>query len=124
MTYTLSWHIPERVLYLTLDGQPALSELQSINREVMEILDQSESKIHLVLDVLNLRAGYDTSNHLRDTQQYMNHANLEGIFVVAENKLNRLITLMAFCFSRAYFAQFDNFQNAEAYFKRRGIARM
>ena len=117
MAYSLAWYQPDVVLHLTLDGHPTVAELQDIDQEVTAVLNGSRMKMRLLIDAANLKEGYQTANHLRDTQKYMNHPRLERILVVSDNKLNRLVTLLAFCVAHARFVQFENLQKAEDYLK-------
>ncbi|MFW5691410.1 MAG: hypothetical protein ACOCXZ_02805 [Chloroflexota bacterium] len=122
MAHTLSWYMAGHVLALALDGQPSLQELRDINEEIIEVLDRSQTNLNIIIDAVNLRAGYQTADQLRSTQHYMNHPRLANVLVISDNKLNRLITLMAFCLSRAHFIQFDTHQKADAFLRRHGAA--
>lgn len=121
MAHTLLWYTPDQVLHLTLDGQLSVLELQEINQEIMEILENQNNRLNIVIDATSLKSGHNTSNQLRDTQKYLNHRQLDTAFVVAENKLNRLITLMAFSLSRAKFLQFRDWQKAVDILSKRGF---
>lgn len=121
MPYTLSWYTPDRVLLLTLTGQPSLQEMETINQEVTDALE-AYAKLNIVIDTTDMQTGYHTANHLRDTQKYMNHQNLDSAFVVADNKLNRLITLMAFSMSRTRFMQLNTIEMVENLLKRYGFS--
>lgn len=121
MAYALSWYIPEHVLCLSITGQPTLQELEEINQEVIKILDTCNSKVSLLINAGELKSGYQTTNQLRDSQKYGNHTHMESILVVSDNKLTRLVTLMAFGVSKAFFMQFNDFARVEDYLKRRGF---
>ncbi|MDQ7024638.1 MAG: hypothetical protein Q9P01_07250 [Anaerolineae bacterium] len=122
MAHTLSWYTPHRVLCLTLEGQLSIEELQEINLKVMEMFERQNDRLNIVIDATSLKSGYNTSNDLRSTQKYMNHHQLDTAFVVAENKINRLITLMAFSISRAKFLQFRDWEKATDMLSRSGFA--
>lgn len=119
MSYSLSWYIPQQVLYLKLDDQPTIEDLQSSNRDIVAILEEHHGKLNILVDAMTMQASYQTSNHLRDTQKFMDHPRLECAVVVTDNKLNRLVTLIAFCMARAHFMQFDSFDRAEEYLHHR-----
>jgi uncharacterized protein YpuA (DUF1002 family) len=119
MTYQLSWYIPDQVISLVLEGQPTIEELHHINHEVVDLLNHQSRQVNILIDAVKLKTGYQTVAQLRDTQKYMDHAHLNWAYVVADTKLNRLITLLAFSVSRAYFMQFDSFHKAELHLKRR-----
>jgi hypothetical protein len=110
------------VLRLDLQGNPSLEEMRTINQSMMDILNESERNLTLLIDVSGMTAGYTTVNHLRNTQTYRDHPNMDAVVVVANNKLNRLITLLAFNLSRAQFVQFESLEIAQRYMVRKGFS--
>lgn len=120
MAHSLSWYIPQQILYLSLEGQLTVPEMKLINDEVTAYLENAAARISIVIDASELQVGYQTANSLRDTQQYMNHIQLQQALVVATSKLNRLIALLAFSRSRARFIQFDNFDDAKTHLNHQG----
>lgn len=122
MAYTLSWHTPDKVLLLVLSDEPSVEELQEINQKVVNLLDGSQSKKSILIDANSLTSGYRTADQLRDTQQYMDHPQLNAALVVSSSKITRLVTLVAFCSTRAHFMQFDSVHVANAYLKRFVVA--
>ena len=123
MGYTLSWYISGQVLYLKLKGQPKVQELKAINQEIVDILDSSQEKMSIVIDVNELRVSYTSTDQLRATQTYMDREQLVLALIVTDNKLNRLITLMAFSTTRTKFIQCKNLQEVEIHLKNRGFVR-
>lgn len=121
MPYQLGWYTTGKVLYLELKGQPSIQELKQVSDEVNNILDSYQKKMILLMDTTNLLAGYHSANYLRETQTYMNHDYLGDILVVSDNKLNRLITLLAFSLSRANFSQYNSMTLAEKTLHRMGF---
>lgn len=121
MTHTLSWQIPGQVLYLAMENELLVQELQDLNTEVLEQLKTTQNKINIVMNVSKMKPGYRTSDHLRDTQRYMDNQQIDHVLVVADNKLNRLTMLLAFSLSRAHFMMFDDLQKTTDYLNRRGL---
>lgn len=121
MAYKLSWYIAEQVLYVCLDSHSTLKELECLNQEITNLLEERDHKIHLLLDATRLKPDYSTSWQLRDTQHYIYHANVSGLTVIVEDKLARLVTLIAFCLSRAPFLQVESFDKATAHLKLRRL---
>lgn len=119
--YTVSWQVPEQILYLSLEGEPQIQELKDLNRQVLEMLEPFQKKVNIVMNVIKLKPGYRTSDHLRDTQRYMDLPQIDHVFVVADNKLSRLTMLLAFSLSRAHFMLFDDLQKTMDYVNRRGL---
>ena len=122
MPYELTWYATDEVLRLELQDSLSPDKLKLVNQHVVDILNESGRRLALLIDVCHLKAGYATADHLRKTQLYRDHANLETIIVVADSKLNRLITLLAFNLSRARFVQFDNLEKAQVYMSHRGFS--
>jgi len=122
MSYTLTWYKPEQVLFLALEDEPSLEELKAINQKVVDTLEKHQVKLGMLIDASRMQVGYRTSNHLRDTQDYMNHPLLDYVYIIADDKLNRLVTLMAFCMARAQFLQFNTMEVAESTLQRRGLS--
>jgi hypothetical protein len=123
MTHTLTWYKPDQILYLALDGQPDLPEMETINQEVLSMIDTHPSKLGIMINITHMEPGYHTAEMLRTTQKYMDHSNLEEAFIVTDSKLNRLIALMAFCTARVKFSQFDSVEMVEQMLNRRDFAR-
>ena len=121
MPYTLSWHMQEKLIDLRLEGQLSVNEMKTISQDVMNILDDSQEKMHLLIDAMKFQSSYHTADQLRNTQKYMDHSRLDFAVLVTDNKLNRLTTLMAFCMARVPLMQFDSFSKAKQYLERRGF---
>ena len=122
MAYTLMWYAAEEVLHLTLQGGLSPDEMKLINYQVVKYLDEANRKLKLLIDVSDLTVGYATVEHLRKSQQYRDHPKLDTIIVVANTKLNRLITLLVFNLSRARFVQVENTERAQMYMTKRGFS--
>lgn len=121
MSYSLSWYIPDRLLHLELYGSQTVRQLEDISQEVLSIVESSETRLHILIDLTQLRSGYQTADHLRETQEYMNHIKLESAFVISGNKLNRLITLMAFSLCSVPTMKFNSLVLAEKYLTSRQL---
>ena len=121
MSYKLTWYAVEEALHLDLHNSLSIDEMKLINRHTVDILNEFNRRLTLLIDASGLIAGYATANHLRDTQRYMDHPKLEAIVIVANNKLNRLITNLVFNIARAHVIQFDSREKAQTYMERRGF---
>ncbi|MBZ0304821.1 MAG: hypothetical protein K8I82_02015 [Anaerolineae bacterium] len=122
MPYEITWYSEGEVLQVALHNDLSLEELNNINQQTTRILDGVKKSIYIVIDASNMNAGYYTVNHLRNTQHYLDHPNLSTVIVTSENKLNRLVTLLAFNLCRAQFIQFDSPEKAESYMSKKGIS--
>ena len=121
MAYKLTWYAVDEVLHLSLKNVISPEEMREINQQTTEMLENAGRKLTLMIDVSELIASYATVDSLRMTQRYRDHHKLDAIIVIANNKLNRLITLLAFNLCRAHFMQFDNRDKAHTYMSQRGM---
>jgi hypothetical protein len=122
MPYLLDWYKPNQVIYLEFNDTLTVDELKQVNHEINRVLDASTDKMYILINANRLRVGYQSSHHLRDTQQYMNHPMLDSAFIISHDKLTRLIMLIAFSLSRAKFFQFDTMPQAEKTLHRFGLS--
>lgn len=120
MSYELNWYSIGRVLHLNLINGLSLDEMETINQQVTDTIEKANQKIVVLIDVSALNTGYSTVDQLRNTQRYMNHRKLDAIVVVANNKLNRLISLLVFSLARTPIFQFENAEAANQHLARRG----
>ncbi len=120
MAHKLTWYVNDEVLYLALEGNLPPEEMKEINEQMLAQLETTSRKVTLLLDASALAVGYSTIDSLRLTQKYRDHHRLGTIVGIANNKLNRLITLLAFNLSRANFIQFDSDDKVQAYMSQRG----
>ena len=121
MTYQLDWYTEDHVIYLELQGQSSVTELRKINKEIQDLLDKQDNKIHIIFNAATMQTGHQTSNYLRDTQRYVDHLKVDTLSFVSRNKLNRLIAILAFSLSRAQLIQFENMETAMNHMKRLGF---
>lgn len=121
MAYALTCHKPDKLCYLTIDGQTNVKELVIIDQEVTAILDTSPDAMCIVIDVERLDVNYQTVEQLRLTQSYMDHKQLNLALIITDNKLSRLITMMAFSSVRTKVVQCLNFDIAVQNLKQRGF---
>lgn len=121
MPYLLDWYKTHQVIYLELTGNLTVGELERVNHEIINVLDTSSHKMYIVINANDFRVGYQSTHHLRESQKYMNHPALDSVFMVSDDKLTRLITLIAFSLSRTKFFQFDTMQVAETMLARFGL---
>jgi hypothetical protein len=121
MAYKLTWYVVDEVLHLALRKSLSPEEMKEINVHTLDMLDRAGRKLTLLIDVSELTASYATVDSLRMTQRYRDHHKLDAIIVIANHKLNRLITLLAFNLCRAHFIQFDTHERAQIYMSQRGL---
>src|SRR5688572_24131834 len=109
MGYKVASSGQAQTIEFSLDGQLTVQELRTVNQEITQLLDQHEKNASIIIDAAKLRVAYQTANQLQDTQKYMSHRNLRKVVVVSNNKLTRLIMLLAFSLSAAQLIQVDTY---------------
>lgn len=122
MPHKLVWNTTGDILHLSLYNQITLDEMVIINEQIIGMLNRLDQKVILLMEVSTLNAGYTTVDQLRKTQEYIHHSKLDSLVIISRNKLNRLITMMAFNLGRVPFFQFDTEEKASGHVKRRGFS--
>lgn len=122
MSHELKWYASGKVLCLSVQGGLSSDEMEHINQRLTMLLDNSESRLQLVIDMSEMVSAYHTAQELRRTQAYMDHLQLETIIVVANSKLNRLIALLAFGLARARFMPVDSRDSMRRYMRQHGFS--
>lgn len=109
MTCELTWHTADKVLLLSIVGDYTINDVVEVNRRITEQLDNSSTPLSIVIDATKMDRPFNFSR-IRDVQSYMNHSNLENIFVAAEDRVVRLAMLVIFSLTRAHFEVFDSLE--------------
>ena len=111
MPYKLSWHIPGKVLSLSLSGNYSLDAAKEVNRRINNELDKSQTPLLLLIDAVKMDRPYHFDS-IRAVQTYMDHQNLKQIYVVAADRVVKLSMLVIFNLSRARLQLCDNVEKA------------
>lgn len=67
MKYELSWYVPQSIIYVTVNDQINADQLRLMNDEINDMIDECPSKCVIILDIDGMKAGYQTSDLLRDS---------------------------------------------------------
>ena len=121
MAYELKWNVSGQVIDLVLYNHLSVDEMKAINQDILALLEHANQKVALVIDSSELSTGYNTVDHLRTTQQYMHRQDIDSSLLVANSKLNRLISLLAFNPSRVPLFQFEQPINAHQHLVERAF---
>lgn len=113
MAYQLTWHIPEKVLLLTLTGEYSLQDAKDVNLHILHEIEQSAGSIILLIDVLQMNRPFNFTN-IRDAQTYISHPRLQDIFVITDDRLMKLAMIVIFNLTRAHLHTFDSLEKATA----------
>lgn len=93
MPYSVAWFRPNHVIQLQLIGSVTLDEAKQINAELVALLDQAESPIHMIADATTLESFPKNILQIKNTQAYLQHPQLGWILFVS--KPNPLIRFFA-----------------------------
>jgi hypothetical protein len=93
MDYRFEWHIPKRVLILTVSGDVTMQELERFNCSVIEYLEQGTSPVHLVSIGENIRQVPTNLMLIKETVTYLQHPNM-GWTIIVQGKANHLTGFM------------------------------
>ncbi|MBA3874827.1 MAG: hypothetical protein H0X30_37340 [Anaerolineae bacterium] len=93
MQFGLEWHIPRRVLVLTVSGDVSLEELAQFNKAMLSHLEQGIPPVHLVSIGDNIRRVPTSIMLIKQTVTYLQHPNM-GWTIIVQEKANPLTGFM------------------------------
>lgn len=108
MTYTLNWHIPNKVLLLTLSGDYTVADAQEVDQAILTEL-RRHTALTLLIDAQDMERPYNF-RHIRNSQTYMKNAELHHICAVTDDRLIQLSLMVIFDLGRATFHVFDKIE--------------
>ena len=93
MQFGLEWHIPGRVLILTVSGDVSLEDLAQFNSAMLSHLDEGTPPVHLVSIGNNIRRVPTSIMLIKQTVTYLQHPNM-GWTIIVQEKANPLTGFM------------------------------
>jgi hypothetical protein len=125
MGYKLSWHIPQRVMYLKLHTETTLQEFEEINKAILGNLEQLKERQCLIIDVTEFKPDALVWDRIRASQLYVTHENLDYALIVGPrtNRLLRLMMMVLFNVSRAGLKFFETLEEANTFLERFVVTR-
>jgi hypothetical protein len=111
MAYKLSWHVPDRVLFLSLSGDYTVEDAKEVNRLITLELDRCQEPLSILMDVTEMNRPVNFVS-IRAVQTYMRHRNLQHIYIAASDRLVKLAMVVIFNLGWAYLHTFDDMENA------------
>ena len=93
MQFGLEWHMPRRVLILTVSGDVSLEELVQFNTAMLSHLEQGVPPVHLVSLGDNIRRVPTNILLIKQTLTYLQHPNM-GWTIIVQEKANSLAGFM------------------------------
>jgi hypothetical protein len=112
MPYNCTWHIPDKVLRVTIEGEYSLADAEAVNQRMLYELERSQTILSLLVDAQNMERPYNF-REIRNVQTYMNHRRLQNIYIVANDQLVKLAMMVIFNLSRASFYLYDDIAKAD-----------
>ncbi len=110
MNYKLEWHVPKRVIYVTVSGDVSLEELEQFNHYMIEYLEQGKAPVHLVSVGENIKRVPTNLMEIKKTITYLQHPNM-GWTIVVQEKANPLTGFMLSVASQATGMKFHQVKN-------------
>lgn len=89
MEYRFEWHVPRRVLLLTVSGDVSLRDLERFNHSMIDNLEQGIGPVHLVSIGHNIQRVPTNLMLIKETVTFLQHPNM-GWIVVVQEKANPL----------------------------------
>ena len=111
MAYELNWHVPDKVLFLRLSGDYLLDDAREVNRLITKELDARQEALSLLIDVTEMNRPVNFVG-IRTVQTYMQHRNLQHIYIAASDRLVKLAMIVIFNLGWAYLHMFDDLEKA------------
>lgn len=84
MPYSVDWFRPNHVIQLELIGNVSLEEAKHINTELLALLGQAETTVHMVADATTLENFPKNILQIKNTQAYLQHPKLGWIFFISQ----------------------------------------
>ena len=84
MEYGFEWHIPKRVLVLTVSGDVSMDDLARFNQSMTEYLEQGIAPIHLVSIGHNIQRVPTNLMLIKETVTFLQHPHMGWIVIVQE----------------------------------------
>ena len=93
MQFGFEWHMPGRVLMLTVSGDVSLEDLAQFNGAMLSHLDQGMPPVHLISIGNNIRRVPTSIMLIKQTVTYIQHPNM-GWTIIVQEKANPLTGFM------------------------------
>lgn len=92
--YTLSWHIPKRVILNRIVGNFGLEQMLECNAAITAMVEEGEGPVHLIVVIENVKSFPTQVNEIkRSTEAMMKHPDFGWIFFIGfDNPLTRFLS--------------------------------
>ena len=114
MSYELSWHTPDRVLFLHISGDYTTEDAKYVNGLILQELNTHQHPLVLLIDAMAMNRP-SNFQELRNLQTFMNHPKMKRIVVAASDRFVKLAMTVVFNISRAAFNLSDTVEVAKTY---------
>lgn len=112
MGYHLTWHIPDKVLSLTLTGDYTSEEANEVNRLVTAELDHNPDTLIMLINATRMQRPHNFAS-IRSAQTFMDHPRLKHIYAISDDRLVKLALMVIFNLARAPLNMFDDLKVAQ-----------
>lgn len=122
MTYALSWYTADEVLLVELCDSVRNTDYVGLAAEVDAILQASPDQLDVIFDLRKMEVTYETQNELKALQDIVQHTNIYWVYFISDNKLKRLVVLLAFgLLGQINLTQYQTFESLVTVLERRGF---
>ena len=84
MEYGFEWHIPKRVLVLTVSGDVSMDDLAQFNQSMIDNLEQGNAPVHLISIGHNIQRVPTNLMLIKETVTFLQHPNMGWVVIVQE----------------------------------------
>ena len=89
MEYQFDWHVPRRVLVLTVSGDVSLQDLVQFNQTMIDNLEYGIAPVHLISVGNNIQHVPTNLMLIKEIVTFLQHPNM-GWIVIVQEKANPL----------------------------------
>lgn len=112
MAYKLGWYVPERVIYIRLEGTFTVDDLAQISDALIKMLDSGKPLVHILRDERNITSTPRNLQRARDVMRVGNHRAIG--WVVATGNTNAMLQFLMGMMASFFGLNYRHFRTIEA----------
>jgi hypothetical protein len=90
MTYRISWHTPNHILYIEIIGRIAVAEFEQLHQETFAYVAASPHKVHAIADISQFET-YPNNLRLLSAAAHKDQDDNQGMTVLVTPYMPRLL---------------------------------
>lgn len=105
MPFAMTWYIPKRVIYLKIEGDITIADIEAISTHLIEMLDQGTAPVHCFADDENIGKIPYKIAEFRKTATALAHPSMGWLIAIGlvHPMVNFIIPLIAQLFKVNYY---------------------